>query len=270
MGNIENIVLADNVIYESIHSESYEYFRITTHEHHNFFFQNHLHRAFEITWVKEGQLTMVIDGETFELSSGDVILVKPYQIHSIYADCICTVCLFSPELIGRASREFQEHKLSSPMVSIRDSDFYPMLFAFSNTGDPRYKQKGFLYYLCDLFACCITKEPANNYKKMEKDIMVLHRILDYVEENFPQDVSLRALSAALNYSYSYLSKLFIGHLGIPYNVFVTRRRITHALFLLSETSSSIVDIANICGFSSIRSFNRNFKLITGKTPTDYR
>jgi AraC-like DNA-binding protein len=40
--------------------------------------------------------------------------------------------------------------------------------------------------------------------------------------------------------------------------------------LLQETDDPITDIAYNCGFASLKTFNRLFKLYTGVSPSDYR
>jgi AraC-like DNA-binding protein len=39
---------------------------------------------------------------------------------------------------------------------------------------------------------------------------------------------------------------------------------------LDESSDSILKISEDCGFTSLRSMNRNFKARTGMTPVEYR
>ena len=96
----------------------------------------------------------------------------------------------------------------------------------------------------------------------------VYAIADMLMEQ--NDISLIDLSKRISYDYTYLSKFFQEKTGMPFNTYVNHLRINEACFLLSETSQSILEIALLCGYNSVRSFNRNFRKLRGSTPTDYR
>ena len=70
----------------------------------------------------------------------------------------------------------------------------------------------------------------------------------------------------LNYATNYLNKV----LGISFVDFINQHRINYASYLLKNIGDSITDITYKCGYSSIRSFNRNFLKLTNATPKNYR
>ncbi|MBQ7900574.1 MAG: helix-turn-helix transcriptional regulator [Clostridia bacterium] len=43
-----------------------------------------------------------------------------------------------------------------------------------------------------------------------------------------------------------------------------------ACYMLNNTNCTVIQCALDCGFTSLRSFNRNFKLQTSLTPQQYR
>ena len=57
---------------------------------------------------------------------------------------------------------------------------------------------------------------------------------------------------------------------MTYLEYVTKKRIEKAINLLKDDSLSIDDVARLSGYSSALSFRRNFKDITGVTPSEYR
>ena len=58
--------------------------------------------------------------------------------------------------------------------------------------------------------------------------------------------------------------------NVKYSDYVRNIKISHACYLLRNTRESVIDIASQCGYFSISSFNRNFKQMTGFSPTAYR
>lgn len=99
---------------------------------------------------------------------------------------------------------------------------------------------------------------------------LLHDILAFIEFNYTSSCSLYEVSKKLNYSYTYISKIFNETVGIPYNVYVTQLRISKACSLLQNSDISMIEAAHLCGFPSVRTFNRNFIKFTGKTPSEYK
>jgi YesN/AraC family two-component response regulator len=95
-------------------------------------------------------------------------------------------------------------------------------------------------------------------------------MLEYVEKNFMGECTLKELAQEFNYDYAYLSKYFIRSIEMPFKEYVNRRKISEASHLLLTTDQSILEIAYHSGYQSLRSFNRNFKQLTGFTPSEYR
>ena len=104
----------------------------------------------------------------------------------------------------------------------------------------------------------------------KKDFL-LDKIFILVEENYADcEFSLRKLADLLSYDYSYISKFFIQKTNMNFNRYLNNRRLTQAAEMLTNTSTpNIQDIAFACGYDSIRSFNRNFKLVYDCTPLAY-
>ena len=69
---------------------------------------------------------------------------------------------------------------------------------------------------------------------------------------------------------SYISRSLNQGLGVTFNEFINGLRVDHAKNMLEGGRESLIQIAFASGFNSKATFNRVFKEIVGKTPTDYR
>ena len=119
----------------------------------------------------------------------------------------------------------------------------------------------------------ICSEAVRNTKilsTVRSDYELLHTTLSYIQDNYTSNISLRSLAKKLGYSYTYLSRYLNNVMGISFVDFINENRINYALYLLKNTKNTITDIAYECGYSSIRTFNRNFLKITNTTPKAYR
>ncbi len=256
----------NNAFYELKHEIGADYF--TVERNHDFSFPLHMHRCFEIILLTEGSMTVTIEKKDHLLTAGDMILVKPNFIHSLktHETSRHALCIFAPELIAAISDELIKYLLTSPVIR-NVPELYRQLFENAGEDMDIGGVKGFLYTIGDLF-----------YKQLDfakKDTAIggkhlLQKILLYVDENVSQPCSIRDLGNRLDYSPSYLSRFFYTNIGMPYSDYVRNIKISHACYLLRNTKESVIDIATQCGYFSISSFNRNFKQMTGYSPTEYR
>lgn len=93
---------------------------------------------------------------------------------------------------------------------------------------------------------------------------------DYIEENISDPIRLEEISAMLGMSPCYFCRRFKEATGMSLTAYVSGRRIALAQRILRETSRRVSEIAFEIGFQSLSQFNRNFRRITGQSPTAYR
>jgi len=99
---------------------------------------------------------------------------------------------------------------------------------------------------------------------------LVNQVLDYIHENYMNDISLISITEQLNISSVYMSQLFKKELGLSPIKYIINYRIDRAKYLLRETDESIYNIAVKVGFWEPKHFSKTFKRITGMTPTQYK
>ncbi|MBN2078471.1 MAG: helix-turn-helix transcriptional regulator [Spirochaetes bacterium] len=98
----------------------------------------------------------------------------------------------------------------------------------------------------------------------------LEKILSFIKENYTSDLSREGLAAAAGMNPNYMSTLFNKYKGLKINDYINKLRVEEASGRLSRGDEKVIEIAFSVGFESLTTFNRVFKAITGKTPTEYR
>ena len=86
----------------------------------------------------------------------------------------------------------------------------------------------------------------------------------------PHTLTLEQMARDLGYNYTYLSAYFNHSLHTGFQGFINQYRISHAAALLQGSSLPITQVAEQCGFGTIRSFNRVFLKEKGMTPSAFR
>jgi AraC family transcriptional regulator len=98
----------------------------------------------------------------------------------------------------------------------------------------------------------------------------LLQVLDYINEHLSQDIKLTDLAQFIGMSQFHFSHLFKQSLGIAPYQYLLQQRVERAKQLLKQTDYSIMDIALECGFNSHSHLSKQFRQLTGMTPTAYR
>jgi AraC-like DNA-binding protein len=92
----------------------------------------------------------------------------------------------------------------------------------------------------------------------------------FIEEYSGEELSLRRVAKAVNIHPNYLSERFKQVTGMNFVDYVARTRFEKACRLLHDGDLRISDIAFATGFQSLSQFNRVFKRLSGKSPTQFR
>jgi len=99
----------------------------------------------------------------------------------------------------------------------------------------------------------------------------VHQAIDMVSKHFnSSELRLEWIADHLDISYSYLRKIFKDETGINFFDYLNRVRIEYSKGLLTQTSLTIVEMAEKSGFSNDQCFARFFKKYEGITPGKYR
>lgn len=250
------------MFYEFKHPGLFEYFCKETGT--NFNYPLHLHQSFEVIVVLQGSMKVTVEQKNYEIREKEGVLVFPYQSHSLESqNCDHLLLIFSADLVKSFSRTVSDQVPKNNRFSLTDSMITSLQGLENNSS--KYQKKGVLYLLCHLF------EQHAQYTHREKDKKnLLLPIFLFVEQNYKTECSLETLAKELKYDYSYLSRYIKRRIDISYNSYVNQYRISKACTLLNETDNKILQCALECGYESLRSFNRNFSIVMGISPKEYR
>ena len=98
----------------------------------------------------------------------------------------------------------------------------------------------------------------------------LNRVIEYIMENFDQDITLSKAASNANMSLTSFCNFFKGNYRLTFVEYLNSVRVGHACKLLSEKDRNIVEVAFGSGYHSLANFNKQFKKYKQMTPTEYR
>ena len=244
-------------------------------ENHNFALKNYFrafenknapgfgissHRTFECYAVTRGFSVAVVNDVEYKLYPGDAVLVFPFQRHEYRTEPGTDTfgCIFSQDMVGSFYKGMR--------IAPKNNKFKFTAYEVSHP-ENLFVQKALCYDICAKFD--ITAEYVTNTSMISGVEEVILKMLLYISDNYMTACSLKDVAVYLGYDYRYISKLFKRIVGAPFASYVNAMRVSEACRMILIGNMSSQDVASKCGFGCMRSFNRVFKEITGKTPKEF-
>jgi len=92
----------------------------------------------------------------------------------------------------------------------------------------------------------------------------------FIEQHSGEELSLHKVAKAVNISSNYLSEKFKQVTSVNFVDYIARIRFEKACDRLLNSDRRTSEIAFAVGFQSLSQFNRVFKKLADKTPTEFR
>jgi len=236
--------------------------------HDRFVIPTHIHEYSEFLYVIEGEMTMYVGGTQYRVPAGHLAFSLPNEIHA-YTDetpCRCLCAVFSNDFIPLFFSRLGDGRPETPVLDMRDQ--LPLLKALEQTdfGDAmRLSGLLNLIYAAFLQKTAIVDRP-------RESASLYRSAIAYIAAHFTEDISLADVAAQLGYHEKYLSSALHSLTGMNFCMFLASYRVDLAKRILRSAEGrkkSISQVAMEVGFSSINTFNRSFKRLTGVTPGEY-
>ncbi len=250
-------------------------------------YEQHFHSAVEVVMPIRGECVYAIETEEFHVQPGEVMIVPAGCRHSLRMGENCERDLLLYEMNGVFTlKEFGAFRqlLAKHLYITRDHPSCEKVHSLMSDVVSVYRAGGLLRNLhCyalllevyavlgeHYLATSATPAEVNTLSRQLSGEDAFNRALDYVNENYMDDVTLDSLSAYAGFSRYTLSRMFRQHTGSTFTQYLNKRRVTMAEELLASTKMPVTQVALQCGFNSIATFNRVFRDVRGCTPTQYR
>lgn len=98
----------------------------------------------------------------------------------------------------------------------------------------------------------------------------LRPVIDYIHDHLAQELSLFELADLAALSPTHFKAVFKRAFGLPVHQYIIRRRVEHAVRLISESELPLSDVAIAAGFSSQSHMARFMRRVVGISPAQLR
>ena len=241
----------------------------------------HLHKEVEMAFVVSGQVEIMADKHEFTVSAGELLCIRENVLHQYQpkkqnADIV--KIKFLKEWLMPAFFQVEEKdavgQLYGQIFKTRpDEAVRCIVRAMMDCALTQYKEYFYFGKIIELTACLLASpEMIVQIRPVALDNQrYMEQAIDYMQENCYEKLTLKMLSDHLGLTETYCSKYIKKNTGISFVDYLNAIRINNAQRLLLNTDYSIMEIVERTGFSSVQTFNRVFKGLTGGlSPSAYR
>jgi len=235
------------------------------------------HEAIEILYFTQGSAVSACNLQEYKLKKGQFLLVNGNELHTAIISQVNSayyMLQFDPAIIhnhiGNKYLLFNNIIKDETCSEIIEK-LVKIYLGKKDSKDIIETKK----LVLDLFSVLVDRHvkevlDEETYKKQLRKFNTYSRIIEYIEQNYNQDINIATLSQHFSISPSYLSHIFKKHSQKSIIEYLNELRVSHAKEFLENEETSVSEIAIRIGFYDINYFSRKFKAITGKTPIEYR
>ena len=249
----------------------------------------HSHNYYEFYFFLEGDVSMQIGKQTYQVRSGDLMLIPPHAPHRLI--------IHSPKTPYRRfvfwiSKEFYEHlsQLSSAYMYLihfvnekKDYLFHldhvsfntlqsKMIRLLEEMHAERYgKDEQIALYISD-FILHINRlvyeqfEPKN---QQPLNTSLYSNLVEYIEQHLDEDLTLERLADEFYVSKYHIAHVFTENVGLSIHQYITKKRLSLCQEAI-RAKMNITEVYQAYGFGDYSSFYRAFKKEYGISPKEFR
>ncbi len=225
--------------------------------------------------VVSGKGYYTVGDETYEISAGSAFIIYPQTLVSYCADEndpweYCWVGFNGAD----ASRlvDLTAFEEDSPVINISSDELVRLKRAFisiyENFETSAEQETMTVSKLFEAFSIMIKVAPKKQPESSPARLYVKNAI-KYIQRNFSNSIDVSDIADHVGLSRSHLYRIFVRHLSLSPNEYLTQFRINQACILLRTSPLSIGEIASSVGFDDQLYFSRVFKKLKGVPPSHY-
>jgi AraC family transcriptional regulator len=239
--------------------------------------------CFCIVFVKKGNFLLDLSSKTYDMHTGHMIVEKPdYEYRLRPAAGECSILNFTDAFYEQLVDDYglkktfffsNESILSLLVKTSAEIDYlhYQILKQVGSAG--KLEIDNLVLELVQQIVECITNKTLDvelPSSLRRNHMTTVENAKEYMNENFPADISLQDLAAHCCVSPFHFSRTFKKFTGYSPHQYLLNIRLKHAEMLVRNTSLPIADVCFSSGFNSIEYFATAFRQKFRMNPTQYR
>ena len=247
----------------------------------------HFHNYFEIGYCYHGKGELIIEDRVYNYSD-DCFSLIPQNVPHVTVSAPGNICKW--EFLFIDIEAFIRDVLRGTSLSCDDiirivnkrgtmktkknhaamAKLIRNIIEESRRRDLYYRQSiiGYLYALVvEIMRLDEEREMAKHVNRINNYIK---SAIDYIGENYADEIKIQELADVCGLSESHFRRIFVESMGMKPVEYVNYVRIQKACALIRKEDLSMEDICYRVGYQTPSTFNRNFRIVTGMSPREWK
>lgn len=250
--------------------------------------KKHTHEFLELVYIKDGTGKHIINDVSYDVKKGDLLFINYGKTHSFesengmdYYNILLTPEFISEQLTNSENAidlltlscfESFSNFNDEPKIRFSSSEII-FVEQLLNEMEREFAKKDAGY--TEVLKSCITVLLIHIFRKMDNGMLtddkkIPAEILDYIDNNYNEKITIKDLAKRCFYNPSYFSRIFSEIYGMTITEYIAERRFEKACQLLSGSDMTVEEVARSAGYRDTAAIFRHFKKKLGITPGDYR
>ncbi len=248
----------------------------------------HQHDFFEVYFFISGNVEYSVEGKSYSLKSGDMLLINPLELHQprigqhqkdyerivlwINKSYLSSLCSNDTSLSRCFDTTVPNHTNLLRLNAVEQSYISRMLKELlkESCGDTYGSDLAAKALLIRLLVELnrMTEGTKKQAVPQKETPVIITNVLDYIGEHYCEKISLSSIADEFFVSKYYLSHVFNAVVGTSLQRYVTLKRLIHAKQMLSSGIKPTL-AASSCGFGDYAAFYRSFMSEYGISPGEF-
>lgn len=237
-----------------------------------------------LLFIQEGHGELVLNGQKMHFFPREVIVVGPYVPHQVIPETDGKITLVVFRMSAMGNEFINCRQLTSVRRFLQLSRYgvrcfgdavekvFDTLQSLENTYD--FRQVINLLTMIDLLSHAsnhevLTANPLTT-PSITKSKTLIFTIKKYIDDHTHEALHIEELARKFNMAESTFIRFFKSNMGVSFTKYLNNLRIQNACQLLTNSQQPVATIGNNVGYSCLSNFNRQFRVLMGTTPKEYR
>ena len=264
-------------------------FGLKLHKPHDLFTESvwHFHSEYELIYISNGKGQRHIGNHISEYENGELIFIGPRIPHygfiqhqefepkkvvvQMKEDFLGETFMSAPEMHnikklfersenGISFKGSVKHEVGEQLLNLEQFEGFEKLIQLLKI----------LNILATSEEYHLLKAESLVFEVMSQDVARMELILKYIRANYTETITLENISNEVNMTVPSFCRFFKKLTHQTFTQFVNEFRVFKACRLLQSKDLLITDVANTVGFKNLSHFNKQFLLVTGLRPSEFK
>ena len=256
-----------------------DYYELTRDEMHrtvawhitNDHYFAHFHSTIELAYVESGVICAFQDGVSTLVSQGRIIVNSSYMVHNYTTPessriIVATIPLSS---VPALRAQLEQNHFARGIVDV--SAMREVARLMRMMADPAHQRNArYVNSLSEALLSLLIEKIGLEPNRSDAEADLIKRILKYLREHCAEPLTVAKVAAHFGYSSGRFSHIFNLRVGCSLVHYVNGLRCRMAQRMMEASGAPLIEIADACGFASMRTFHRVYREHVGGTPRGER